>query len=238
MVKSIRILAILVGLVMGCMGCGATDVGDQDTDTTPVGEDYYPMAVGNSWTYLETFDMGGSEHLFYEVTGIETVDLPYGDLGQQELFALENTFADTPLEKRIQFIGDDGVRADRLQHLIWDRDGVLTKQRDFVPGFLRFDRQKVSVGEQWSESVDRFTDLKDGTAVVQSTVIYQYEIIAADEPVTVPAGTFECLKVKRTVTVGTDPEEKIYFFAKGIGKVKEVTTGLKMEELTSVQISP
>jgi hypothetical protein len=57
--------------------------------------------------------------------------------------------------------------------------------------------------------------------------------MAVDEPVTVPAGTFNCLRVRRRASQ-QDGSDKTYWFAKGVGKVKEV--GGQTEELTSVTI--
>ena len=43
------------------------------------------------------------------------------------------------------------------------------------------------------------------------------------------SGTFHCIKVERTAR--HDGEIKIYWYAKGIGKVQELTGGTKMEQL-------
>ena len=51
----------------------------------------------------------------------------------------------------------------------------------------------------------------------------------------VPAGTFNnCIVAERvTANEPSDPDKKIYYFAPGVGKVKEVTDGVKVEELTA-----
>ena len=70
----------------------------------------------------------------------------------------------------------------------------------------------------------------DGTPVVQETVNFRFEVLSVTEEVTVPAGTFITLQLRRTELSGN--EVKDYYFAKGVGKVKEITQGIKTEELT------
>ncbi len=203
---------------------GDTDA-DSDSDADP--EDYYPLFIGANWTYEETDELSMTTTLYYEITGKEKVSFGNG-VGEKTVYVLENTFPQNALEKRIQYIEDLGDRAVRHEHLVYEA-GVLTKQRDFVPGFLRFDRTKLQQGDQWTETLDRYTDTKDGTPVEQETVSYRYEVLGLQELVEVPAGSFYCLQLRRT-EVGTN-EIKDYYFAKGIGKVKEITQGLKTEQL-------
>jgi len=214
---------------------GGDSDGDGDGDGGGDGDtgDYYPMAVGNYWVYEEESLSGDTATLRYEVTGKETVTLDHG-VGDRELFVLHNTFPGETGEERTQYIEDDGVRAVRHRHLIYTEADGLTKQRDFVPGFLRFDRSKISVGDKWVEELVRYTDTKDDTPVTEQTVRYQYEVISLKTSVTVPLGTFECLELKRFEMTGS--ELKIYYFARNIGKVKEIT-GDKEERLVEYNVN-
>lgn len=231
------------------LGCGTIDPSatDTETDTTPVldgGEDggldtdsdngavddYYPMAVGDFWTYRET--EGARETEFtYEVTGRETIDFGR-ETGERTVFVVENTTATTTVvtdEGRTQYIEDEGDRSVRHRQEIYDAAGVFTKQRDFFPGFLRFDRTKTAKGAKWVETFTRVSDPKDGTVPVEETVSYDYEILSTDAPVDIGSKTYHCLEVKRTAL--SDGETKYYWYAKGIGKVQELTGNTKMEQL-------
>lgn len=190
--------------------------------------DYYPMRVGDSWRYKEKDIYNNVSTLVYEVVGRETIDFGR-ETGKREVLLLENTLPDKPEEYRIQYIEDDGVRAVRHRHLIYDEKGTLTKTRDFVPGFLRFDRDKVRVGDTWTEDVTKYTDSLEGLGEQTTHTKYQYEVVAVDEPVTVVAGTFRCLRIRRTELMGSEVKE--YYFGFGVGKVKEVTEGVKEETL-------
>ena len=56
-----------------------------------------------------------------------------------------------------------------------------------------------------------------------------WKVEAVDESVTVPAGTFSALRVRKTTSGAAD---KTFWFAKGVGKLKE--TGEQTEELKAV----
>ncbi len=229
----VRVVLFALLLSMLFLACGENEPEE--------GGEYYPMAVGNTWDYKETAIDGTIEILRYTVTEKTTMSFDNG-VGEREVYALENVFPDEGAlpELRIQYIEDDGVRAIRHQHLIYE-DGsdlsTLTKQRDFVPGFLRFDREKTREGDSWVEELMRYTDTMDGTQIAEEGAMYRFEIVSVSEKVTVPAGTFNCLKIRRTDIAGQDNETKEYYYSSGIGKVKEVTVDVKTEELISYEVN-
>ncbi len=238
---------IFLGFLLGSalVGCGSIDPSAKDTDSdtgSPDGgadsdtgdnfeNDYYPMAVGDFWTYRET-EAGVSVEFTYEVTGKETMDFGR-DTGEREVFVVENYSVDgtssSSEEGRTQYIENDTDRAVRHRQDIYDTQGVFTKQRDFFPGFLRFDRTKVKTGDTWTETLLRVSDPKDGSTPVEETVRYDYEVIGTDETVDIESTTYHCLELKRTAQ--KDGEVKYYWYVKGIGKVQELTGGTKLEQL-------
>jgi hypothetical protein len=201
----------------------------------PADGEHYPLAVGDFWVYEETDAYGDSATLRYEVTGREAVNFPL--LGaSREVFVVDNTFPGTSDERRTQYIEDDGVRAARLGHVIFDDGGTPTKRREYDPGFLRFDRSRVAPGESWTEDVTEYTDTMDGAEVQQNEVQYRFEVLADHEKVTVPAGTFDCLVLERSVVYGSVGDVKVYYFAPGVGKVKEITENDKEEDLVEYEV--
>ena len=145
-----------------------------------------------------------------------------------ENYAADGT-ASASEEGRTQYIENGKDRAVRHRQDIYDAQGVFTKQRDFFPGFLRFDRAKVKTGDTWTEEFLRVSDPKDGSTPVEETVRYDYEVIGTDEVVDIESKTYHCLELKRTAQ--KDGEVKYYWYVKGIGKVQELTGGTKMEQL-------
>lgn len=232
---ALLLLPALIGI-----GCGDQEPGQNDAGAGGDGgpgdtDDYYPLAVGDSWTYEEIEQGAAAVTLLYEITEETTKTFEHG-LGEREVFAMQNTSPGTSTERRVQYIEDDGVRAVRLSHDVFDDTGALTKRRDYVPGFLRFDRGRLEPGATWTEEVVEYSDSMDGSDVTQVTARYRYEIAGSAEPVTVEAGTFSCLHVRRIAI--TDGEVKDYYWARGVGKVREITSGSpgKTEDLVAFTI--
>lgn len=229
--------AVVASLCVGLagLGCGSSEPSE------PVLEgEFYPMAVGNSWEYEETDVQTQSvETIRYDVQSMTTMSFDHLD-GEREAFVVENTWPNNPdraLEHRTQFVQDDGTRAVRLAHMVYDTTGTLTKDREFAPnGFLRFDRSRLTEGAKWTEQIDRYTDTHDGTAEQWRLVTYDYEVQSLYEQVTVPAGTFDCVVIRRQF-LDEELEVKIYYWAPNVGKVKEITEGDKTEELVSHQVT-
>jgi hypothetical protein len=111
----------------------------------------------------------------------------------------------------------------------FDAGSVLLSDQFYVPGKLRVDETPahVAVGATWTtEYTEVEVDPVNGTSTVSKQEAWTVE--AVDEAVTVPAGTFTCLKVRKTTSGQAD---KRFWFARGIGKIKE--EGEQIEQLTS-----
>ena len=210
--------------------------------TVPDG-DLFPLTVGDFWLYDETKG-GETSQTRYEVAEQIDYDFAYDDQGALPVSVINNTFpagggdTDSSGGYRLQYYHDDGTRVVRMRHDVYDETDTLTKVRDYVPGFLRFDRGKITVGEQWAEDLTSYTDStpEDGDGVVTEGASYLYEVLEP-ESVTVPAGTFDCVVVQRMRTSGSSVEIKIYYFAPGVGKVKEITEGTKEEVLVEYEVA-
>ena len=87
------------------------------------------------------------------------------------------------------------------------------------------------MGTNWTETyVD--TKTRSTGAVVPATLKVTWTVEAIDEMVTVPAGTFPCLRVHRVEpasAVDSTGGDNVFWFARGVGKVKE--TGPVYHEL-------
>ena len=204
------------------------------------GGEYYPMSVGDYWVYEETgFYSGSTVTLRYEVTRTESIETESFD-GLYDTLVLTNTFPGGTDEFREQFIVDDGVRAERIKHDIYDEFGLPTKLREYEPGFLRFDRSKLSKDDEWTELVIFYTAVEpeaDPVVFEPQERQYKYRVIGRNQEVTVPAGTFNCLVLERSVVWGSVGEVKIYYYAPGIGKVKEITEDDKEEVLVEYSVA-
>ena len=108
----------------------------------------------------------------------------------------------------------------------------MTSEQYYTPGKLRVDDAPAHLvqGASW---VDTYTEESRNVATGIVTPIAKSEtwtVEAAAELVTVPAGTFVCVRLRRTGATGA--ADKRYWFSPGVGKIKEASVD-SIEELTS-----
>ncbi len=90
-------------------------------------------------------------------------------------------------------------------------------------------------GWAYSSTVQERVHLTDGSPDTVKEKTYAWRVVAVDEEVTVPAGTFKAIKIVRART-DADKVEKAYWLVPGIGKIKE--SGERDEELVEYQVAP
>lgn len=194
------------------------------TCTTPVTERYLPLVVGRSWTY-DTSDMGGPNVV--KTSTVEALE----DVGERKTGV-------TAYRVRTGKSGGQGDvvswQEDRCTSIVrhreqnFDVNDTLLTDQFYVPGKLRVDEsaEHTTLGATWTTAYTEVeVDPILGTMTVSKNETWTVE--AVDEMVTTPAGTFTCLRVRKT-TSGT--ADKIYWFAKGFGKIREM--GEQTEILT------
>ncbi len=225
----VRSFLSLAALVVAVLGCG-------QAEPPSASSEYFPMRAGSRWSYSHS-NGGWTE----EIT-LERVD------GESEL-----------LEQRSE--GDPGGASSRSELRLIDGD-VLRVAEDqllndqlvysvvYDPGFLRFSSAWVSaeVGDTFTEEYERTeTDVGQDASDPERRA-HRYTIEALSEDVSVPAGTFRnCLRVHRERALDLVPDggavgaqgeqEKLFWFAAGVGKVREenVITG-STEVLTRYEV--
>lgn len=217
---------LLIVIVVGACGDDAqvTDDGRMATCDTPAAQRYLPLAIGASWTY-DTSDEGAPNVV--KTSMVEALE----DVGDRKV-------GTTAYRIRTTKVGAGDVvswQEDRCTSIVrhreqaFDANAVLLNDQFYVPGKLRVDEatEHVVVGAAWSTAYTEVeVDPVVGTHTVSKTEDWIVE--AVDELVTVPAGTFSCLKVRKLTSGAAD---KTYWFASGIGKIKE--EGEQVELLTS-----
>ncbi len=183
------------------------------------GDGYYPLVDGASWTYLHTrVDL---------TTWSETVTAQAVTFAGAPAFDLVHS-ADPAGEVTVSTVARMGSKAMRVHKEISTGGSVITKV-DYDPGFLRFDGawSQVGVPVDWIYNRDEFDGAGNPVSSGSREKIYTLEETSVS--VTVPAGTFDCVQIHRLRP--DTGEERRYWFADGIGKVKDVnlTTGSKRE---------
>jgi hypothetical protein len=217
----------------GGEGSGAsseTDTTEPTSSTTPEPEPdlprYMPLAEGMSWTYDVT-DNGITTRKVTTVGPEEPVggSGPNADKLAFKVTTEKNDGTDETVSWQTR-IGDLAIRY-REQAF---GGGSLQLEEFWAPHKLRLDEstERLVEGANWGEEFEE-TKLAVNQPAVTATRVDRWTVLAVDESVTVPAGTFDALVVQK---VGS-ASNKVYWFARGVGKVKE--EGGQTEELVSFE---
>ena len=180
------------------------------------GERYFPMEVGMSWSYrvvdVATGEVGAKTQT---VEALEDIG------GSKSGIAAFRLRSDKPVGYTLSWQEDTGSALVRHLEESYSGSGAGKTAEVYLPGKLRLDESlaHVSMGATFDDTyTEAVTDVATGvTTTVEKTE--QWTVEAVDEEITVPAGTFSCLRLRRVnATTGSD---KRYWFARGYGKVKE-----------------
>lgn len=195
---------------------------------------FFPMDVDNSWTYDVQHLTGGVNGT--KVQTVEAFEELTGDKAGVTAYRLRS--AKPSGEYTLSWQEDTGDALVRHLEISYDSGGAVKTDEVYAPGKLRLDETAAhlelgaSFMTSYEETVD---DVAGGTGV--STVQKQetWTVEAVDELVTVPAGTFPCVKLRRVAS--PSGSDKRYWYARGIGKVREEGDN-QIEELTSYSLVP
>jgi hypothetical protein len=123
---------------------------------------------------------------------------------------------------------DTGTAVVRHREQFLDATGAITSDHVFMPTKLRLDESPAhtALNASWTET---YTDM----AMFATPITVTWKVEAVNEMVTVPAGTFSCLRV-HSVQTGGAAYDSTFWFARNIGKVKE--SGTEERQLTRYNI--
>ncbi|MBI5508695.1 MAG: hypothetical protein HY903_08070 [Deltaproteobacteria bacterium] len=229
-----KTLVLSVG-VLWVTACGgdSTSGGNGGGGGTAVAA-YLPLGVGASWVYRVTDTLtqavankSNSVEAFEDVGGTK-VGIQAYRVRTQKLSG-ETVSWQAPV---------NGVIIRYREQELAAGSGALEIATDYTPSKLRVDMTAAHTasGATWNqvytEAVTDYRSVAAG-ATTTSSKTDSWTVLAAAEAVTVPAGTFTCLKLRKTnATTGSD---KTYWYAADVGKVKELGGG-QTEELVSYTI--
>ncbi|MFY0564659.1 hypothetical protein ACN28E_12460 [Archangium lansingense] len=216
----------MVGLIAA--GCGGT--GSSDSTVEPTSGPLLPWKAGNRWTYRVIDDGEVSE----KETTVGALE-PVGGTGpNRDVLANKVVTRKGAADKTVswQVLSGTSIIRYREQSFQANTDTVETEEH-WAPAKLHVDEapEHVAVGATWLEVYEETKLPSEGLSSTE-TVRERWTVLADDEPVTVPAGTFRALVLQKAGTSKT----KTYWYVRGIGKVKE--TGGQTEELVSFEVLP
>ncbi|HEY4393886.1 MAG TPA: hypothetical protein VGP64_07485 [Polyangia bacterium] len=190
---------------------------------------YQPLSVGSTWVYNVT-DTGVAYTKNSQVMSFEDIGgMAAGIMGYKVSETIKTSTQLTWYEST-----DTDVRRHHDQQM--DASGNLSSEDWYTPYDLRVDESPdhLMAGAAWAMSyMDAHASAKKPAAT--TTINENWTTDAVNEVVTVPAGTFNALKITRTNTA--DGTAKSQWFTPGVGKIRESNTTGHLEELQSYSIA-
>ncbi len=228
-------LTACLGLVVACGGSsgGPGGPGDSavDSGVDPT-QRYEPWSAGTVWSYKLTDPTGVLPPQTGQLTTLAgPVDVGGVHAGTMALVAhIDQMVGSKDVFESL--LSDVDVRYRTEFH---DDAGTLTKTEEVQPYRVKLDESPAHTmaGAQWSHTFTQISTLP-GQAPTTKTKTDQWLVVSSSESITVPAGTFMALHVRRTSSSGSIQD---YWYASGVGKVKE-TGGGQEEELESFTLAP
>ena len=213
-----RTIFTLVTFAAALLACGS----DPPVIPPDVPKLLLPVAVGHRWTYRVTDPSGVVTSKVQTVTGTAAVD---GAIA----YRLETRRANDKVTRSVQQVVDG-----RLLRVLEDEYDTNLYERRYVysPHALRVDSTKITKDTTYVDTHEKIELDPSGTEVARVAKTHTFLVEAENELVTVPAGTFECVRVRR---IRQDGSTKTYWYAPGLGKVKE--TGEQIEELERAELN-
>jgi hypothetical protein len=217
----------LAAVVAGLTGCGddapatTDDGGGTITCTEPLATRYLPLAIGATWTYDVSEPDTPARQKSNTVEALE-------DVGDRKVGVVGFRIRTEKLDGyTVSWQEDRCTSIIRHREQSFDAAGTLASDQFYVPGKLRVDEtpEHLTLGARWSIS---YTEVEIDPVAGVKTVSKDetWSVEAVDEAVTVPAGTFTTLRVRKVTSGAAD---KTFWFARGVGKIME--QGEQREEL-------
>jgi hypothetical protein len=202
-------------------GCGGGS--DGGNATGPL----MPWAVGNSWTYNVT-DKGQTTSKVVTVGAAEPIGAgPSSATMANKVLTMNGT------DKTISWQGPlDGAIVRYREQAFKASTGALSDDTVWAPHRLHVDSSDAHTvaGASWLDLFEETKTPADGSMPKLSTGRERWTVMSDHESITVPAGTFTTVVLQKIGASTT----KTYWFARGVGKIKE--SGGQTEELVKYQV--
>jgi hypothetical protein len=182
---------------------------------------YLPLEVGALWRYAITASDGRRS------TGTVSVDgIDYG--GSNGAVPEYRVREELPDETIWTWDDREAGRVAREQEEVDDKAGTVLAEETFDPPLTVLDERtdRLTAGSRWPEVFLATTPNAKGHPKSKRAEV-KWEVEAVADPVEVPAGTFSCLRVRRT---WKHHPPLVSWYAKGVGLVKQTGAGSLGEE--------
>jgi hypothetical protein len=218
--------SFVVVLLIALAACGGEDRPEGDcvaSDSTR----YLPYSEGYSWTY-EVTDLVLQETTTKSQSVTGTMNHP--DDGMPVFIQVTNKSSG----RTESWVRQSGDALIRLQQVDYDADSVLERTTVYEPGKIRLDETaaRIASGASFAENYTAIIFDEFGAEKSRTDLTEQWQVLSVGDPC--PGADFadyDCLEIERART-GTP--SKTFWFAAGIGKVRE--EGGQIEQLTACSL--
>ena len=199
----------ILGL-LGSPGCSSVAHGHEGA----LAASYLPLEVGAVWRYAITRDDGRRGE---GVVSVDGVDYGASNVGE---YRIREELLDGTIWS---WEGREAKRVALEQEEIDDRDGNVLDEESYDPPITVVDEgtERLAVGAKWPEAFINTTPNAKGHPKSKRAEA-KWEVESVTDQVSVPAGTFTCLRLRRAQK---HHPPLISWYAKGVGLVKQQGTG-------------
>lgn len=192
---------LLLSLVLGCSYLKKGGPGGSSSSGgggLAGADDYFPLAVGDSWKYRSTTADGKQSEFTIKVL---SDDKENGN----PMYLVETVSTFQPIH--------DWYSKSGGWVLMHRQEYVKTGMKSEYQPTKQFLKNPLKSGDSWQWKGKGMMNLD----------INESNEVSGPESVTVPAGTFQAMKVMTKVVQGGAPVTKTYWYAGGVGMVKSMT---------------
>jgi hypothetical protein len=226
-----RLTVAIPGRLSGSLMLAASVAGglvacDQKTPAQPPSSHapYDPLVEGASWDYQHD---DWTEHVTMAPTTL--------DGGESAFVMTDSPNPKDSIRSDATLVAREGrvLRVYKEEYLIGSNgDATLKDSVTYGVGFTRFDESWADkpVGFKETPEYERVETPAGGAAKPTQGRRHTFEILSLSELVSTPLGTFDCIEIRRTKDWqaeeagldASDAQPKIFWFARGVGKVREL----------------
>ncbi len=235
MLRSSSLLSsALAACAAALLACGQEPPPDP-ADLAP----YHPLVDGAWWEYQHS-------------DWTERVTVTAATLNGAPAFLMtDSPNPDDDIRSDAILVVEDGrvLRKTKEEYLIGaDGSETLESTVDYGVGFTRFDERwaEMPVGFRETPAYERVETPPGGSPRAPEARSHTFEILSLSDPVQTSKGTFDCIQIRRTKdwqaaedgVDASDAEPKLFWFARGVGKVRELNLDTGRGELLSDYFIP
>lgn len=229
--KTLHFLPLCVTVLVtgGQLACG------QEAPPDPAElKPFHPLVDGSWWEYQHT---DWTERVTLTATTLE---------GAPAFLMTDSPNPSDGVRSDAILVSENGrvLRRTKEEYLIGtDASATLQATVNYGVGFTRFDESwaEQAVGYRETPAYERVETRPGDAPRPAEARSHTFEILSLSESVQTGVGTFDCIKIRRTkdweaAAEGidtSDAEPKLFWFARGVGKVRELNPDTGRGELLS-----